>query len=394
MSQALRRLAQTGSKKDRAQFKNIMAETQPIIEYLEGREKVEAASTALEASREEFLELAKDKDAYLAAARKLFNEERFAPLWFTADEVRGACAKAGLANPCLMGDLDDKPILTAILQLADSGRRRHLSLSLLKHLPDYVAAGRLMDGWIVQLCAYDTLDDASHSNPFLFFMFAHGYDAWMDAENARDEEVLQSAGLDLKRRRGMNMGEIDAWLKAQADDPAQSAKMAAILERHPDLTARTTANLQQMEVDAYSLLEREDAREFCLTPKDIEPLTALLSRRWESWREQYPEVNLAGEPTETEKENFADLIYGVIREMAQSLFTPERVQDLITRLKKYRDEHFTAGDYAATQAAMGAIVSLERNESPADNRFLNLMCFRALRESPVDTGKAASANDH
>jgi len=56
----------------------MMAQTEPIIEYLEGQEKVEAASTALEASREQFVEWAKDKEAYLAATRELFTEERFA----------------------------------------------------------------------------------------------------------------------------------------------------------------------------------------------------------------------------------------------------------------------------------------------------------------------------
>lgn len=181
--------------------------------------------------------------------------------------------------------------------------------------------------------------------------------------------------------------------QTQGADPVLNAKIEAIMASHPGLRARTIGDLQAMEVDAGTLLERPEARELRLKSEDLAPLRGLVSQRWATWRKQNPEVDITGQPTELEAESFSKMMSQVTREMAQSIFTPERIEDLLSRLKKYRDERFAAGDHAAARSALGVIVSLERQDGPADNRFLNLMCFQALREFPLGTGSNVPAAD-
>ena len=63
----------------------------------------------------------------------------------------------------------------------------------------------------------------------------------------------------------------------------------------------------------------------------------------------------------------------------QSIFTPERIQQLTARLKKYRSALFAAGDKVAAACAQGAIASLEREDEPGQNRFLNALCLASLQ---------------
>ena len=160
---------------------------------------------------------------------------------------------------------------------------------------------------------------------------------------------------------------------------------------------RMTLALRQLARSA----PKKDRAQFERIMAQTEPIMEYLGRQeqieaastaLEASREQHPEINIAGKLTEPEAESFGKMISQVTREMAQSIFTPERLQGLIARLKQYRDERFAASDHAAVRAALGAIVSLERKGSPADNRFLNLMCFQALRDFTTGSGPKASAD--
>jgi len=97
MLQALAR--KSSSRKDRAGFEELLAQTKPILDYVERQPAIEAASEAIKAHRAEFEKLADDQAAYLERTRALFTEERFAPLRFTADDVRRAFDKVGKPIP-------------------------------------------------------------------------------------------------------------------------------------------------------------------------------------------------------------------------------------------------------------------------------------------------------
>ena len=85
-------------------------------------------------------------------------------------------------------------------------------MMLLGSLPDYVAAGRMLDGWIAQHCADLTLDTPDESNAFLFEMFSRGYDAWSAEKRAQENRFLQECGLDTNRLTSMSMAELDSWI--------------------------------------------------------------------------------------------------------------------------------------------------------------------------------------
>jgi hypothetical protein len=333
--------------------------------------------------------LAADERAYLARVRALFAEDRFAPLRFTAADIRRAFDSVGYPPNASPDDRVVQKLRAAILYLADKNRRLQLSMNLLLHLPHYVAAGQHLDGWLIQECAHTTIELAEESNPFLFEMFSRGYDAWADEQNARNEALLREVGMDPARLRSMNMEEIDAWLQAQQADPDQKARMEAVMKANPDQQALAVASLEKMERDSISLLEREDARELLLPQAEIEPRLPTLIQRFESARNTSPDLFADTPPNEAASKAFADAIWPALGEMARSIFTPERIHQLVSQLRKYRNERFAAGDKDAAGCAMGAITSLEREDDPARNYFLNALCLaslRALTGAVVDPG--------
>jgi SEC-C motif len=387
----LKKLSRNSPQKERAEFEQLLAQTKPIMAYLEHQAEIEAASTVLEAHREEFDRLIEDEKAYLDRVDALFAEERFAPLWFTAADIRRAFESVGFPPNLSPSDQMFETLRAAILHLADKDRRTELAMNLLLHLPHYMAAGRHLDGWLIQDCAHITAEVADESNPFLFQMFSHGYDAWANEQRARDEELLQEVGMDPARLRGMSLEEIDDWLEAQQADPIKKARMEALMQANPDQRALAVTNLERMERDSIKLLEREDARALLLTPQEVEPWLAALSRRCESAQDLLPQLSADSPPDAATTKAFADAIWPAVGEMAQSIFTPERIQQLTSQLKKYRSEQFTAGDKVAAGCAMGAIASLEREDDPSRNYFLNALCFASLREF---TGACANPDSH
>ena len=82
---------------------------------------------------------------------------------------------------------------------------------------------------------------------------------------------------------------------------------------------------------------------------------------------------------ETEKQAIAEKLWPVLADMAGHIFTPERIRQLIAQLKTYRNERFAAGDKQVAGCTLGAIASLEREDEPAKNYFLNALCFASLR---------------
>ena len=94
----------SSSKGDRAVFEELLAKTQPILDYVGQQPAIEAASKAIEAHRADFDKLVEDQKAYLERTQALFAEERFVPLRFTADDVQRAFDKVGHPTP---GSSDD-----------------------------------------------------------------------------------------------------------------------------------------------------------------------------------------------------------------------------------------------------------------------------------------------
>ena len=375
----LEKLARRGSKKERAEYARLQSQLQPVLTYMEREPEIDAAAKTLEAHRQEFDALVEDEPAYLDRARVLFAEERFAPLRFTEDDVQRAFDKVGQPLALAGRERAGKILRDAILLLADKERRSQLAMRLLLHLPDEVRAGRWVEAWLLQHCSYLTSDVPADSNPFLFEMFSHGYDAWARRQTSRDAAILGELGMDMERLQSMNLEEVDAWLQQQSADPATKARMEALLLANPLQRAQASATLYQMEQDSVTLLERADASALLLSPQDIERWLPHLNERWASIAEQLPKPAPDRPPNEATTRLIAERIFPLFGEMAGSIFTPERIRQLIAQLKTYRNERFAAGEKGVAGLALGAITSLEREDDPARNQFLVSLCFSSLR---------------
>jgi hypothetical protein len=379
MFRMLEELSRQAPKGQRGMFKHLLAETKPIMDSLKRQEEISAAVTALEPHRAEFCKLVEDKAAYLERSQALFAEERFSRFRFTAADVRRAFERVGYLGHIGVDEKAVETIRAAILFLADAERRKELARELAGHIPHYVAAGRYLDGWIVQRCAYATAEELGESNPFLFQMFSHGYNVWQEEQMATGEALLREAGFDIKRLRGLTFEEIEAELEAMQADPEKRARLEAILEANPDQRAQATTRLVSLERSSVKLLERQDARALLLPVEEIEPCMPVLNRRLESVMKGLPDVDADTPAGKEAARLFQEELFLSIREMARMVFTPDRRARLLAELKKYRNERFAADDKNAAELAAGAIMSVEREEDPGENYFLVTLCFRSLQ---------------
>lgn len=386
----LKELARKSSSgKERAAFEELLATTQPVLQYMERQPAIEAASKAIEPHRQAFDALREDEEAYMERTRTLFAEERFAPLRFTAEDVERAFEKVGYPKPGSSSDDFVATVRQAILHLAEKERRSHLGMALVMHLPDYVAAKRPLDAWILQHCSYLTTEVREESNPFLFQMFSYGYNGWVAKKRASEEALLRQVGMDLSRLEGMNMDEINAWLEEQAADPAKLARLEKVMLANPQQRAQVEAELEKLERDAYRLLEREDAAHLWLSPAEVQPWLFRLYECWESQREQLPDVE-SPSPNPAAGEAFMKALFPLLSDMVAKLFTPERVRELTARLKTYRNARHAAGDKETAAQVNGAIVSLGNGRDPETCQFLYALSYLSLMKTAEEAANPES----
>jgi hypothetical protein len=374
--QAYARLAPKG---ERGEIRRMAAELQPVLAYMERQPAIEDACHALEAHRAEFEKLAKDEKAIQKRARELFAEERFKPLRFTAKDIQRAFDQVGRPGNTASNDRFVETVRAAILCLADKSRRNDLSMSLLLSLPDYVAAGRHLDGWIIQDCAYLTTEAPDESNPFLFEMFCQGYEAWADEQRAGDQALFREVGLDLPRTEDITMEELEAWLQTQQADPTVRAKLEAFMRAHPEQEALARSNFEEMRHNSIQILEREDAGALLLSFAEIEPWLPRLSERMAEFIEPSSPGPGSTPPSKAD-ERAQQAIVQLFREMAGAIFTPERRQELVSRLKTYRNERFAAGDRRTATLVHGAITYVEPEDEPDKNTFLICLCHTSIHK--------------
>ncbi len=373
----LREFASKTSKKERAGLDDILAQVLEYAEYMEKEEEIEAAARAMEPYREEFDRFQADEKASINHARTLFGEERFAPLWFTAEDIRSAFKSIGGVPNFSVPDEASKSMLAAILSVATKERRTRWAMSLAKNIPDYVKAGRFMDAWLIQLCGHATSEYVEQSNPFLYEMFAHGYEAWTCEAQARGLEFMRDNGLDPARVQSMSLDEIEAFVQEQEADPAKQRRIEAFMKAHPDYRDMAIANTRRLEHEFGALLQRQDARSLFLSKEEIGPW---LPELMDAWVEAVEGVQMdANNPANEQTAKLADnVIFPMLSEMAQAIFTPERIQQLAVQFGKYQRDLFAAGDKAAAACVMPALASWKEETEPGRNYFLVALCFASM----------------
>jgi len=370
---------------DKAQeLQETLEKAEEIAAYEAVVDRIEAAGQALEAHRSEFENLMRNTEAAMERSRQLFSEERFAPMRFTVDDVHRAFEAVGYPTRYREepGEEDMEILVAAILHLADDTElRAHLTWQLMMTLPDYVSAGRYLDGWLVQYSAFLMTEAPDQSNPFLFVMSNLAFEEWAHQVEAQQEALLHVMGIDRATRSGMSLEETEAWFRAQMADPAKKARLEAYYAAHPMMRDQAEAELMELEDHALALLERDDAECLYLSPEEVKDWLPVLNERLEPLRAQAQQAAERGkwpDPDVIEAMQMAVLDTAV--KMAEEVFTPERIDELVAAVKAYRDSLHAAGEREAATYAQGLLISVSRDDvPPADNRQLVAICFASLR---------------
>lgn len=146
-----------------------LEKVEEIARYEAMQDEIEAAGQTLEAHRAEFQELMVDPQAAMNRARRLFSEERFAPMRYSVDDLDRAFKAVGYPSRFLEepGEEEMETLVAATVYLAgDEDNRFHLARQLMMALPGYVDAGRYLDAWLIQYSALRVTEVLEESNPF------------------------------------------------------------------------------------------------------------------------------------------------------------------------------------------------------------------------------------
>lgn len=359
------------------ELRRLVKENETLFNYLGSEKEIEAALAKLEPYGGEFRKLAGDEAAFLERCEKLFSEEVFAPLRFTASDVERALKEAGISpNRDVEEDLREH-LLKGVRFLASKERRDHLALELMLRLPKYVEEGRYLDALLVEFAAQATQEDLGEVNTFLLRMFLFGLKAWEEKRDQEQTALLREIGLDLKA--GMGPEEIDAWVAQQSADPAKTAHLEKLIAAHPEVLDSLGLSREILARRSVKLLEREDSRCLWLGGEEIETWAAFLLGKVQLMLERYgPEEGQDEIPEEKQKQAFAEIYLPGMREVAKSIFTPQRLEELTGDLRAYRNRLFAAGEKMASFWAMSAINYIEHEDDPAQNVFLITLCGKSI----------------
>jgi hypothetical protein len=397
--QQIRRLGQQLKShpldKEAPELRERLKELEELASFEVARDEIAAASEKLEAHRAEFKAMMADPPAAMERAQRLFSEEPFAALRFSPDDLQGAFEEVGYLS--WVGEEpsheDMETMVATMLHLAgDEENRQRLARQLLRTLPEYVAARRYHDAWLIQHSAFLLIEDIEQGCPFLFAMFQLAFKEWERRAEEEQEALMRELGLDPSALRGSGTRGIETTFRQLMADPRNIARLEAFYEAHPELRDQATAELTRLEHGALRLLERDDAQRLALPPEEVGPWLMVLMERLGPVNEQYREAAKRGErPSPEAAEKMKEQLLAVTEEMAPAVYTPERIDQLMADLEDYRRSLDKAGEREASRWAHGALAYLQVDVPPADNRFLHALCFLSLR-SALQAARAAGAD--
>jgi hypothetical protein len=373
--------ARSGLLKRDPELRRLFQDNETLINNAASCLEIEAATAKMEPYDEEFRKLLEDQPAFLDRCQELFSEETFAPLRFTAADVERGFKQVGFPSTLALDEEMRKLCVAAVCFLASKELRSHLAMELMLRLPGYVDQGRYLDAHLVGFAAEATVEDATEVNPFLLRMFLYGLDAWEMQRHEEQKALLRELGMDL--RDGARPEEIDAWVAEHSADPAKAARLEQLLASKPGLFSQAAPTLDMLARQAVSILNREDARCLWLTEEEIGPWVPFLMEKVEEMLAKYPPEEEGAPVPEARQEAAFDEIYlPAMREVAKSIFTPERINKLVADLRAYRNRLFAAGEKQASYCAMSAINYVEPEDDASQNVFLVNLCAKSVHRAP------------
>ncbi len=365
-----------------SEIQRLQGMMEDMAAYEAMRDEIEAAVRILKPHRAEFKALMEDGQAAMTQADRLFSEEPFQPLRYTSQDVERAFQAVGY--PALIkGEMDQADmeiIMSATLHLAgDEMQRMKLSRRLFMLLPEYVAAGRYMDAWLIQYSAYKMVEAVDQSNPFLFAMFMLGLQAWTVEMDDQSEAFMGHMDVDFADLAQMEFEEAQSWLKEHLTKPDRQARIEAYVNAHPRLRGRMEAEAIRLEQEALELLERDDAQMLYLSRQELAPwLATLMERVTFRFGEMLKEAkDIAPDDLQALQKIFLD----VSIEMAEAIFTPQRRDQFVAQLWDYGRHLKEVGERHAALAINLMAHWVGEEQKPSQNRFLVGVCLASLRQA-------------
>jgi hypothetical protein len=366
------------SPEEDPEFGRLLELAEEMAAYEEAHDEIEAAAEALEDHRA-VLEALEMEDAEVLV-HDLFAEKRFRPFRFRAEDVHRAFKAVGYPRRFSEPSQRDEEILRdAILHLADEPLRQRLSRRLLSWLPDYVSAGRYAEAWMIQISAFQMLEDRDASNPFLGEMFRHGFDAWLEEIETRQSAMLRSLADEGADIASMSPIELEEWFQEQMDDPEKSARLDEVFGAETLFRDQVRAEAMAMEQQALELLQRDDAERFLLTPDEVEAWIPGLLDRLKSVEEEARDASEEEAWDDAEVQHALQaVLLDVSQEMAVAVMTAERLDQLVADLRAYQRDLIEAEEKQLALYAPIATTVLERTEAPGEERFVIGVCMASL----------------
>ena len=374
----------------------ILGRIEELATYEAMRDEIDDATHILEAHRPEFEALTKDGPTVMKRAHRLFSEQRFAPMRYSAADVHRAFEAVG--HPFLyreeLSEKDEDILSAAILYLAgDMDQRFRLSGQLMMMMPEYVSAGRYLDAWLIQYSAFQMVEARDTGNPFLLAMFDLAFDEWVGQIEDQERAMIHELGVDPAQLVEMDIEEAEARIKTLTMDPEKMAQVEAYYAAHPMMRDLAEADYVELERGTLQLLERDDVDCLYLSWEEIKAWVPVLMERQRPLEAQAQQAMERGEWLDPDVVQAMEKVFVETSiDMASAIFTPERLDQLMLDLKEYQRNLQQAGEREASKYAHAALILSDRDDSsPADNRFLVGICFASLRSAMLTLVKEVQA---
>ncbi len=340
--------------------------------------EIDAAIQVLGDHRDEYDKLRKDADKWLQQSDKLFAEKAFEDMRFHAADLQRAFDAVGYPSTDKMDKKGAEFIAKSVNFLVNDGQRKALAQRLFLLLPDYVNAGRYMDGWMIQHSADIMLEPSSDViGGFLVAMFMHGLKKW-EMEREREQETLfKKLGISSEEIQKMGIEGFERWLESIKDNPEKCDAMQKCLAQHPELADMAEAHCLASETEALELLKREEAEILFLTTSEVRPWLAALEARLKDAPEDF--VSLArGHDSEAFTQAIEALLFNLSSEMVKAIFTAKRLQQLKAQLNGLKRSFEAEDDQIGIDQVEGAHTALHVQTVEGNNHFLASLCYASL----------------
>jgi len=353
------------------------------VTYAAMEEEIDAAMAIREEHRAECQPMMADTGAAMEQVLELAAEARFDALRISVDELQGAFEVVGYPPVDALGLTEEgmDVIFKASMHLVgDEEDRLTRSRQLLIALPEYVAAGRYCDAWLLRYSAYRMTVHPEESNPFMFGLVTLAFEAWGEKNKLEMESLFEALGVDPVKLAPGDPEHRLASVKELVSDAESRKRVERFFEARPEFRAMAEKEVWELDSQACALLEREDVGCILPSPDEVVQWVEELMERTHSFREsarsRLERDEVLGEVLAAEAQ---EVFIEVVREMTEALYTPERVAQLIEDLKAYRRTLQAAGEEEAARRAKGALILTAVGMRPADSAFMAGTCHSAMR---------------